>query len=76
VAESREKLFDLLAVAGGTGDLLVSKDEDLKIRVALHTMIFKYRHSIDSLQGMFISFTDFLNHGCCKEGKHNLMVTD
>jgi len=44
VAESREKLFDLLAVAGRADDFLLSKDKDLEILVALHTMIFEDRH--------------------------------
>jgi hypothetical protein len=51
VAESREKLLDLLAVAVRTGDFLVSKHQDLKILVALHTMILKYGHFPTSMEG-------------------------
>jgi hypothetical protein len=50
VAERREELFDLLPVAGGTSDFFVSKDEELKFLVALHTMIFKYWHSVISCE--------------------------
>ena len=50
MAERREKLFDLLAVAGGTGDFLVSKDQDLEFVVALRAVIFEDGHLIVSLQ--------------------------
>ena len=50
MAERRKKLFDLLAVAGGTGNFLVSKDQDLEFLVALHTVVFKDRHLIVSSQ--------------------------
>jgi len=50
VAESREKFLDLLAVAGRTGNFLVSKDQDLKILVAFHTVIFEDGHLLVSLQ--------------------------
>jgi hypothetical protein len=51
VAESRKELFDLLAVAGGTSGFVVSKDQELKFLVALHTVIFKYGHNtVDSSQ--------------------------
>ncbi len=50
MAKSRKKLFDLLAVAGGTSDFLASKDQDLKILVALHTVIFEDRHLVISSQ--------------------------
>lgn len=50
MAESREELFDLLAVAGGTGDFLVSKDQDLEFVVALCAVIFEDGHLIVSLQ--------------------------
>ena len=50
MAESREKFLDLLAVAGRTGNFLVSKDQDLKILVAFHTVIFEDGHLLVSLQ--------------------------
>jgi len=50
VAERRKKLFDLLAVAGGTGNFLVSKDQDLEFLVALHTVVFEDGHLIVSSQ--------------------------
>ncbi len=50
MAESRKELFDLLAVAGRTTDLLVSKDQDLKILVAFHTVIFEDGHLVVSSQ--------------------------
>jgi hypothetical protein len=49
VAESREELLDLLAVTGGTGNLIVSKDDDLEIFIALCAMILEYGHSEISL---------------------------
>jgi hypothetical protein len=48
VAESREKLFDLLAVAGGTSGFIVSKDQKLKFLVALHAVVFEYGHLLIS----------------------------
>lgn len=50
MAESREKLFNLLAVARGTSDFLVSKYQYLKVLVALHAVIFEYRHFVYSSQ--------------------------
>jgi hypothetical protein len=44
VAKSREELFDLLAVAGGTGNLFVSKDYRFKLFITLGTMILEYGH--------------------------------
>jgi A/G-specific adenine glycosylase len=44
VAEGGKELFDLGAFAGGAGDLLVTEDQDLKILIALHAVIFKDRH--------------------------------
>jgi hypothetical protein len=48
VAETRKKFFHLLAVAGGTSDFLVSKDQNFEIVVALHTVIFEDRHLVVS----------------------------
>jgi hypothetical protein len=48
VAKRRKKLLDLLAVAGGTSDFLVSQDQDLEIVVAFHTVIFEDRHFVVS----------------------------
>jgi len=50
MTKSREKLFDLLAVAGGASDFLISKDQDLEILVTFHTVIFKDRHFVVSSQ--------------------------
>jgi len=50
MAESREQLLDLLAVASGASGFLVSKYKDLEFLVALCAMIFKYRHSVFSSQ--------------------------
>ena len=44
VAESGEKLGNLLAVASRAGDFLVSEDQDLKFLVAFLTVVFKNRH--------------------------------
>ena len=69
MAEGREELFDLGAFAGGAGDLLVTKDQGLKILVALHAVIFKDRHDclriryvyiITPLSQFFQSFRNFL----------------
>jgi hypothetical protein len=48
VAKSRKKLFYLLAVAGGTNDFLVSKNQHLEIVVAFHTVIFEDGHLVAS----------------------------
>ena len=48
MAESREQLLDLLTVAGGANDLVVSKYKDLEFLVALCAMIFEYRHFVFS----------------------------
>jgi len=48
MAESREQLLDLLAVASGASGFLVSKYKDLEFLVALCAMIFKYRHFVFS----------------------------
>jgi len=48
VAETGKKLFDLLAVAGGTSDFLVSKDQNFKIPVALYAVILEDRHCVVS----------------------------
>jgi hypothetical protein len=48
VAESREKFLDLLALARRTGDFLVSKDQDLKILIAFHTVILEDGHLVVS----------------------------
>lgn len=50
MAERRKKLLDLLAIAGRTSGFLVSENQDLKIRVAFHTMIFENRHFMISLE--------------------------
>jgi hypothetical protein len=50
VAKSRKKLFNLLAVAGRTSNFLVSKDQNLKILVTFHTVIFEDRHFVVSLK--------------------------
>jgi hypothetical protein len=44
VAETGKKLLDLLAVTRWTRDFLVSKDQDLKILFAFHTVIFEDGH--------------------------------
>jgi hypothetical protein len=49
VADRRKELFDLLAVAGGTSDFFLSKNQDLKILVAFGTVVFKDGHVMVSL---------------------------
>jgi hypothetical protein len=49
VADSRKELCDLFAVAGGTSDFFLSKNQDLKILVAFRTVIFKDGHVLVSL---------------------------
>ena len=44
MAEGGEELFDLGPVTGGAGDLLVTKDQGLKILIAFHAVKFKDRH--------------------------------
>jgi hypothetical protein len=46
VAEGGEELFDLGPLAGRTAHLLITEDQDLKILIALHTMIFKDGHCL------------------------------
>jgi hypothetical protein len=47
VAEGGKEFFDPGAVAGGACDLLIAEDQDLKVLVAFHTVIFKDRHADD-----------------------------
>jgi hypothetical protein len=49
VADSGKELCDLLTVAGGTNDLFISKRQNLKILVALGTVVLKNGHVIVSL---------------------------
>lgn len=60
MAETRKKLLDILGVAGGTSDFLVSKDQDLKILVAFHTVILKDWHILVSSQAY--DFPTIYNH--------------
>ena len=45
MAEGGEELFDLGAVTYGAGDFLVAEDQDLKVLVAFHAVIFKDGHA-------------------------------
>lgn len=45
MAENRKKPLDVGAFARGTRHFLVTQDQDLKVLVALHTMIFKDGHA-------------------------------
>jgi hypothetical protein len=45
MAEGGEELFNLGAVTGWTSDFLVTEDQDLKVLVAFHAVIFKDRHT-------------------------------
>jgi hypothetical protein len=75
VAEGGEELFDLGAVTGGAGDLLVTEDQGLKILVAFHAVVFKDGHIeppyslsnfiliITPLSPFFQSFRTF-SHSC------------
>ena len=44
MAEGGKKLFNVVTVACRARDFLFTEDQDLKVLVALHTMIFKDRH--------------------------------
>jgi hypothetical protein len=45
MAEDRKKPLNVVAFACKTRHFLVTEDQDLKVLVALHTMIFKDRHA-------------------------------
>jgi predicted nuclease of predicted toxin-antitoxin system len=44
MAENRKKPLNIVAFACRARYFLVTEDQDLKVLVALHTTIFKYRH--------------------------------
>ncbi len=44
MAENRKKPLNLIAFACRTRHFLITEDQDLKVLVALHTVIFKDRH--------------------------------
>jgi hypothetical protein len=45
VAEGGEELFDLGRVAGRTADLLITVNQNFKVLIAFHAVIFKDRHT-------------------------------
>ncbi len=44
MAENGKKSLNLIAYACRTGYFLITEDQDFKVLVALHTVIFKDRH--------------------------------
>jgi hypothetical protein len=46
VAEGGEEPFDLGRVTGGTADLLITINQNLKVLIAFHAVIFKDGHKL------------------------------
>jgi hypothetical protein len=73
VAEGGEELFDLGPVTGGAGDFFVTEDQDLKILVAFHAVIFKDGHT-QSPYSQSVSFFNITPLGTFFQSFRNFLV--